>query len=95
MKKKTKVDLEFSKELSRRIRERMDYLGITTARLTKATGMTYCAILSIKSGRSIPQITTLVKIAHALSMSVSELVDVEFEEWYKRKLKREREENDG
>lgn len=68
---------EFSKELSRRIRARMQYLGINTLRLARFSGVPRATLYSIVNNTTdrVPQADTVAKIARGLGVSTDSLIN--------------------
>jgi transcriptional regulator with XRE-family HTH domain len=68
---------EFSKEFSRRVRDRMEYLGITTAELVRLTDLPTSTVYHIVKNtvRKVPQADTVAKLARGLGVSTDSLIN--------------------
>lgn len=68
---------EFAKELSRRVRDRMEYLGITAAKLVRFSGLPRGTVYNIVNDRlnRVPQADTVAKLARGLGVSTDSLIN--------------------
>lgn len=64
------------KEYSRRVRSRMEDLGINQSRLAELTGLDNGTIHNMYYGKRIPLVTNAIKVARALAMDTADLIDI-------------------
>jgi len=64
------------KVFGKRLREMREARGETLRSLADAAGLTHPYIAEMESGRKVPSLTTLIRLAIALECEVTDLVDV-------------------
>jgi transcriptional regulator with XRE-family HTH domain len=64
------------KVFGKRLREMREARGETLRSLADASGLTHPYIAEIESGRKVPSLTTMIRLALALHCNVADLVDV-------------------
>jgi transcriptional regulator with XRE-family HTH domain len=64
------------KVFGKRLREMREARGETLRSLADAAGLTHPYIAEMESGRKVPSLTTLLRLAIALDCKVTDLVDV-------------------
>ena len=68
---------KYAQEVGRRIKARLEYFDMTQLELSKRSGVDHSEISKYIRGKTMPLAMSAVKIAHALNMNVSDLIDVE------------------
>lgn len=68
---------ELQASLGAKVRSRREALRLTRQQVSSETGMSPSFLADIEAGQKNPSFLTLFKLARALRISVSELVDVE------------------
>ncbi len=64
-----------------RVRWARERAGITQAELARRAGLERSNLALVESGRRVPSVTTLLRVARALGVPVDALIDVEASDW--------------
>ena len=62
-------------EFARRLNSRMEYLEIDQTRLSQLSGISQSSIHKYANGRNTPRASVIPRLAKALALSVSDLID--------------------
>ena len=69
------IDAEYVQKFALAVRRRMEYLEISQIEVSRRSGLTQCEVSTILRGKTAVRITTVRKLAIALAMRPSELMD--------------------
>ena len=78
MKYVTKEEKVWLKKFQSKAKARMKELDINLTRVVKLSGLPYSTVYTMLNHQSIPSVTHVIKLAHALAMKPSELIDIDF-----------------